>query len=171
MVTRPTLLNSCAMAATAAEARFRVDAPIVDNRVTRVVALDEGASAVVVRVAQQRWSGARFYTYEAPVSHVDDDAELADIVLRTSDGSEARLSEELVGADVMVMIATADDGADAATAIGNACTLRGIMTAGLIIGEGSGAGAAVSALRPNARVLLRSRDEHDVADVLTALRA
>jgi hypothetical protein len=169
-VIRPTLLNSCAMAATAAEARYRVDAPIADNRVTRVVALDEGAGAVVGRVAQQRWSGARFYTYEAPLRR-DDEAELADIVLRTADGSQARLSEELVGADVMVMIATADDGADAATAIGNACTLRGIMTAGLIIGEGSGAGAAVSALRPNARVLLRSRDEHDVSDVLTALRA
>ena len=46
-----------------------------------------------------------------------------------------------------------------------------IMTAGLIIGQGSDAGPAAAALRPHARVLLRSKDGHDVADVLRALRA
>jgi hypothetical protein len=171
MVMRPTLLNSCARAATAAEARFRVDVPIGGQRATRVVALDEGASAVVRQVAQQQWGGARFYTYEPRPHSVDVDAELADIVLRSTDGSEARLSEELDGADAMVMIATGDDGAEAASAIGNACTLRSIMTAGLILGEGRAAGAAVSSLRPHARVLMRSKDEHDVTDVLKALRA
>jgi hypothetical protein len=159
------------MAATATEARFRIDAPIRGQRATRIVALDKGATAVVRRVAEQTWGGARFYSYEARPRPVDADAELADIVLRNPDGSEALLSEELADADAMVMIATADDGAEAASAIGNACTLRGIMTAGLILGEGGDAGAAVSALRPYARVLMRSSDEQDVASVLTALRA
>jgi len=45
------------------------------------------------------------------------------------------------------------------------------MTAGLILGEGCEAGAAVSALRPHARVLMVTKDEHDVSEVLTALRA
>jgi hypothetical protein len=171
MVMRPTLLSSCAMATTAAEARFRVDAPIRGQRATRVVALDESAAAAMRRVAELTWGGARFYSYEARPHSVETDAELADIVLRTMDGSEARLSEELADADAMVMIATADDGAEAASAIGNACTLRGIMTAGLILGDGREAGAAVMALRPHARVLMRSTGEHDVADVLTALRA
>jgi hypothetical protein len=171
MRTSPTLLSSCARAATAAEARFRVDAPIAGQRAARVVALDDGASAVVRKAAEQHWGGARFYTYDAGAHLVDGDAELADIALRTTDGSEARLSEELIDADVMVMIATADDGAEAASAIGNACTLRGIMTAGLILSEGRDARAATSALRPHARVLLRSTGEHVVTDVLTALRA
>lgn len=169
---RPTLLSSCARAATAAEARFRIDAPIADHRATRIVALDDGATAVVRRVAQQRWgSGARFFTYEAWDRPVGGNGGLADIALRSTDGSTARLSDELTGADVMVMVATADDGAEAASVIGDACTLRGIMTAGLIVGEGRDVGAAVAALRPHARVLMRSMDEHDVSDVLKALRA
>ena len=84
---------------------------------------------------------------------------------------QSRLREQLAEADVVVMIATADDGAKAAAAIGDACTLRGIMTAGLILGERREVGAAVSALRPHARVLMVSKDEHDVSEVLTALRA
>jgi hypothetical protein len=172
MRTRPTLLNSCAMAATAAEARFRIDARIADQRATRVVALDDGAAAVVRQVAEQRWDGARFYTLEGAEPLLDSNAQLADIVLRSADGAETRLSEELSGADVMGMVATVDDGAAAASAIGNACTLRGIMTAGLILGDGREASAAVSALRPHARVLMRSTaGAHDVSDVLTALRA
>lgn len=169
---RPTLLNSCAWAATATEARFRVDAPIADQRATRIVALDEGATAVVRRVAEEHWGGdARFFTYEAPARPVDSNGHLADIVLRAADGSKARLSEQLEDVDAMVMVATADDGAEAAAVIGDACTLRGIMTAGLIVGEGREVAAAVSALRPHARVLMRSRDERDVSDVLKALRA
>jgi hypothetical protein len=168
---RPTLLNSCAKAATAAEARFRIDRPIAELRATRVVALDEGAAAVVRGVADQPWRGARFFGYEPRTGAIESNGHLADIVLRSADGSTARLSVELEGADVVVMIATADDGAEGAAVIGDACTLRGIMTAGLIIGEGRDAGLAVSALRPHARVLMRSRDGRDVSDVLKALRA
>lgn len=159
------------MAATAAEARFRLATRIADRRATRVVALDAGADVVVRRVATQPWDGARFFSYESRAGLVDGDDGLPDIVLRTVEGSEVRLSEELAGADVMVMIATADDGAPAASAIGDACTVRGIMTAGLILGEGRDVAAAVSALRPHARVLMATRDEHDVSEMLTALRA
>jgi len=175
MSMRPILLNSCAKAATAAEMRFRIDVPIAGRRAARIVALDEGAAAVVRRVAEQHWSGARFFTCLArnpPVNgNTRSNGAPADVVLRATDGSESLLSEELAVADVVVMIATADDGAKAASAIGDACTLRGIMTAGLILGEGCEAGAAVSALRPHARVLMVTKDEHDVSEVLTALRA
>lgn len=174
MPMRPILLNSCAKAATAAETRFRIDVPIAGRRAARIVALDEGAAVVVRRVAERHWSGARFFTCVAPTPPVNgrgSNGALADVVLRATDGSESRLSEELAGADVAVMVATADDGAKAASAIGDACTLRGIMTAGLILGEGREASAAVSALRPHARVLMVTKDEHDVSEVLTALRA
>lgn len=171
MQNRPILLNSCARAATAAEARFRIDAPIASSRATRVIALDEGAEPVVRRVAGQPWFGARFFTCKAPALLARSNGDVADLVLLCTDGSESRLSEQLAGADVAVMVATANDGARAASAIGDACTLRGIMTAGVVLGDARDTGAAVSALRPYARVLLVTRDELDVAEVLTALRA
>lgn len=159
------------MAATSAEARFRINAPSFTRRATRVVALDEEAASVVRRVAEQKWGDARFFSYEAGERLGESNGQPGDLVLRSADGSATRLSEELADADVMVMIATVDTGAEAATAIGDACTLRGIMTAGLILGDGRNVRAAVSALRPHARVLMASRDEHDVSDMLTALRA
>jgi hypothetical protein len=143
---RPILLNSCALAATAAEARFRIDRPIA-GRSALVVALDDGAAEVVDRVAEQPWRGARFL-------HAD-----------------AWQPNQLDDADVAIMIATADADADAASAIARACAGRGIMTAGLILGDRLDVAAAVSALRPYARNLMVTADEDDVAEVLTALRA
>lgn len=171
MPMRPILLNSCAQAVTAAETRFRIDVPIAGRRAARILALDEGAAVVVRRVAEQHWSGARFFTCVDRTPPFNDDRGSTDVVLRATDGSESPLCEQLAGADIVVMIATADDGAYAASAIGDACALRGIMTAGLILGEKREVGAAVSALRPHARVLMVTKDEHDVSEVLTALRA
>lgn len=168
MTMRQILLNSCARAATAAEARFRIDVPIAPSRAARVVALDEGAEPVVRRVAGQHWASARFFTYRSLAPAAD---AVADLLLRSTDGAESWLSEQLDGADVAVMIATANDGAEAASAIGNACTLRGIMTAGLVLADGHDTAAAVAALRPHARVLMVTHDEIDVSEVLTALRA
>ena len=177
MSARPTLLNSCASAATAAEARYRIDAAPQTARATRVVALDAGAAAILRPLPEQPWQGARFLRYPGAAGPADPGSELADLVLRTPDGTAVRLSDELADADFVMMIATTDDGAPAAAAIGNACTLRGIMTAGLVLDEraggavSGGAPAAVTALRPHARVLLVSRDQRDASGLLTALGA
>jgi len=178
---RPTLLNSCARAATAAEARYRINAVIAPSRAVRVVALDVGAEPILRQVAKQHWASARFFTCVPTTRGTSNGQPVSvlsggngagpDIELRSVDGSVARLTDELVDVDVAVMLATADDGAAAAAVIGEACSRRGIMTAGLILGELREVGAAVSALRPHARVLMVSTDEHDVAEVLTALRA
>jgi hypothetical protein len=168
MQPRPILLNSCARAATAAEARFRIDAPIVPSRATRILALDDGSVDVVSRVARMPWASARFLTCWAGVQ--SDAGRLAEISLRTIDGAPTELSDELAGVDVVVMVATSDAGADAASVVGAACTVRGIMTAGLILGTGGAAHAAVAALRPHARFILVTGDDQDVAEVLTALR-
>jgi len=143
---RPILANSCARAATAAEARFRIDRPI-RGRSALVIALDDEAAEVVDRVAEQSWQGARF--------------------VRAADG----FSEDLADTDVAIMIATAEADGEAAAQIGRACAERGIMTAGLILGDRLDVAAAVSALRPYARNLMVTGDEQDVAEVLTALRA
>jgi hypothetical protein len=142
---RPILLNSCARAATAEEARFRIDRPI-GGRSAVVVALDDEAADVVDRVAEKPWRGARFL-------HAGD------------------ASVDLDDVDVVVMIATADADAGVAAALAEACIRRGIMTAGLVVGERPDVAAAVSALRPYARNLMVTDDEEDVAEVLTALRA
>jgi hypothetical protein len=170
MVNRPTLLNSCAQASTAAEARFRIDAAPQTARATRVVALDDGAAAIVRPLPEQPWLDVHFLRFDTahPGGALSD---LADVVLTSAEGLQVRLSDELADADFVMMIATDDTGATAAGAIGNACTLRGIMTAAVVLGESGAVTAAVTALRPHARVLLVSRDQRDVSGVLTALRA
>src|SRR3954468_4969629 len=60
MANRQILANSCALAATAAEARYRIDARPQAPRATSVVALDDGAMAVVRDLAGQDWNAARF---------------------------------------------------------------------------------------------------------------
>ena len=147
---RPILANSCALAATAEEARFRIDRPIA-GRAALIIALDDAAAALVDRVAERPWYGARF--------------------LHADDASESRLAAELEDADVAIMIATADADADTAATIAQACVVRGIMTAGLILGDRLHVATAVSVLRPHARNLMVTNDEEDVAEVLTALRA
>jgi hypothetical protein len=146
--TRPILLSSCAIAATAAEARFRIDRPIA-GRKALIVALDGEAAGVVDRVAERPWGGARFF--------------------RTPD--VAPVLAELDDADVTIMVATADADGDAASELARECAARGIMLAGLVLGGRLEVAGAVSALRPYARNLMITDDEEDVAAVLTALRA
>jgi hypothetical protein len=145
---RPILANSCAFATTAEEAGFRIDRPI-GGRAAVIVALDDDAAHVVDRVAERPWGGARFF----------------------SSPDDSRLLDELPQADVAIMVGTADADGDAASTIARTCFERGIMTAGLILGDRLDVSAAVSALRPYARNLMVTDDEDDVAAVLTALRA
>lgn len=156
-------LSSCARAASAQESRFRIDRPIAPARGARVVALDDAAAGVVQRAAQQHWATAEFFVCESTPSE--------GLLLRHLDGTPAVLADELVDADVLVLIATGDHGAAEASALGRACYERGIMTAGLVVGHGYESDDAVAALRPHARVLLPSADETDVTELLTALRA
>jgi len=132
-----------------------------------VVALDDGAMALVRELAGQEWNAARFLGLPDGTPA----GEYADLQLRTVDGEAVRLSDELAQADFVMMIATEGGGAAAATTIGDACTLRGIMTAGLVVGTNGGSGPALTALRPNARVLLVTGDEQDATELLAAVGA
>jgi len=165
---RPTLLHSCARAATAAEARFRVDYPNSTERASRIIAVDAEAAGILEPVARRAWRGARFLRFEA-IQEID--AEGRDALLRSFDDESSLLSEELEGADVAVMIATGDAGAEAAAIIGRESFRRRIMTAGLVVRGSLEPDVAVNVLRPYASVLVVSPDEQYIADVLTALRA
>ena len=52
--------SESARMSSAAQARFRIDYPNSEPRVTKVVALDEGSERVVKRVARQAWQRANF---------------------------------------------------------------------------------------------------------------
>jgi hypothetical protein len=177
MQRQPTLLNSCASAATAAEARYRIDYPDTQHRAARVIALDERAADLVRRMAVQHWRGGHFLVFEAPVPGGGSGA-AADATLRAADGTAVLLSSELEDADSAVMIATAQASATAASVIGDACAARRIMSAGLVISGGAARDGdadddvddVVAALRPNAMVLVVLHDHRDVPEILSALR-
>ena len=145
---RTTLLDRCSRAATAAEARFRVDYPNARPRVSRVVALDVAGAAILRRLGGAGARGA------APFITI----------------SPAAATEELAGADLVVMVAGSDQAAPAGSVIGDVCAARGIMTAAIVVGAPGAVEAAVSALRPHAAVLVVTGDEDYVQEMLSALR-
>lgn len=155
-------LSESARAASAAESRFRITRPIAPARNARIIALDEPAASVVRRVADRRWSAARFYL----CGNTGGDR----VAPRTLDGEPVALADLLTGTDVVVVVATDDTGRGPAAAIGAGCGERAVMTAGVVLGDGFEADDAVAALRPHARVLLLSADESDLVELLTALR-
>ena len=82
MANRPILANSCAMAASAVEARFRINAKPQTPRNTSVVGLDDGAMVIVRSLAGQEWNAARFLGLPGGTPA----GEYADLQLRTVDG-------------------------------------------------------------------------------------
>ncbi|WP_433287262.1 hypothetical protein ACQPZQ_32780 [Pseudonocardia sp. CA-142604] len=165
-------MSESARAASAAEARFRINAAIAPARAPRIVALDARAAGVVRRVAAHQWANARFVVCEglAPGANRGD-ASPDSVLLRDIEGTPVLLSEELTRTDAVFMVASDDSGAACAWTIGRACAEHGVMTAGFVLGDGFEADGAVAGLRPHARVLLPTADESDVVEVLRALRA
>jgi hypothetical protein len=159
----PTMhLSQSAWAASAEEARFRITTTLAPARNARVIALDPVATAVARRVAAAPWAQARFYACQ--------DTDGDDPLLRELDGPTSPLHTVVSGTDVVVVLASEDSGRAIAAAVGRACTERAVTTAGIVLGDGFEADAAVAALRPHARVLLLFADESDVTELLTALR-
>lgn len=165
---RPTLLSSCAHAATSEEAQFRLQYPRA-TQTSRIIALDQGAAPVVCRLAARKWTGeARFLIHDGPATEGAGQPE--NVRLRTCGGSTTALIDELADAEVVAMIATSDESADLAGLVGDLCAERSIMTTGLVLAECDELDATVSRLRPNAMVLVVSTDHEDLAGLLTALR-
>lgn len=154
------LVSSCARAATAEEAAFRIDYPLSAARNTRVVALDEAAKDIVGRAAAEEWAQARFYS----ASGAGDE-------LVTMTGDRVALTDELRDSNTVVLVSTTGENAEAAATIGAACTVRGIMTAGLVVTSDGVANEALFSLRPHARILLVPAEEDDLLELLKATRA
>lgn len=165
---QPILESSCARATSAAEMRYRINRPIAERKGVRVIALDGGARAIIEWLSPQPRGHTRFLS----VAGLEADAgERGSVSLRDTDGTVSSLRDELAEADVVVMVATTDADAAATSIMGAASTLRAIMTAAVVVGEGAAASQTVAMLRPHARSLVVSVHEEDVSDLLTALRA
>jgi hypothetical protein len=167
--------GSCARAATAEEARFRIDYPNSKPRATKVIALDRESERVLRTLQDSAWNGARFLTF-AGASRLGEGLEqlTIDAKLRDAAGREVGLVAEVESADSVIMVVGAGSSAEAAEVIGNACLVRGVMTTGLIIARperSAEVSRTLRNLRPFAAMLVVSSGAEYVAEMLTALRA
>jgi len=159
----------------AAEARFRINAPNSKPRHVKIIALDSGSEAVIKHLAQLRWNNATFFiasafASEPPGRRFSVSGWLSDLAGRTKD-----LIDEVKGADLVIMVATAGENAQAATLIGEACSLKRVNTTGLILGGGAATdemlSKTLSQLRPWSLMLVIANSEDYIEDMLIALRA
>ena len=162
--------------ASAAQAKFRIAAPNSRPRAVKVIALDPPAERAVKELAQAPWQGATFLTATAFSGAPRQDKPfsmngwLNDLAGRTKD-----LVDEVNSADLVVMVATAGENVAAAAIIGEACSVKHVMTTALILGGASSSDETISKmlaqLRPHVMMLVISSADEYIKDMLTALRA
>ncbi len=169
------MLSESARMSSAAEARFRINAPNSKPRHVKVIALDRTSETMVKHLARLHWNHASFFTASAfsgepPARGFSMQGWLSDLAGRTKD-----LIDEVDSADLVVMVATAGENAQAAALIGEACSLKRVNTTGLILGSSAVADEMLSKtlaqLRPWSLMLVMASGEDYVEDMLIALRA
>ena len=157
------MLSESARMSSAAEARFRVQAPNSLPRAIKVIALDAAGEAVVRRLADSDWTHATFLIALSP----DTARDLA--------GQTRSIRDEVDTADLVVLVAGPGGGAHAAATVGQACSLRRVMTTGCVVGAGSAAESELSRtlaqLRPWSLMVVIAKDDEYIDDMMTALRA
>jgi hypothetical protein len=171
--------ESARMSSTA-EAKFRIDRPNSQPRAVKVIALDAQSERIVKELAQAPWQRASFLTASAfsgaprrgePFSEPFSlGGWLNDLAGRTKD-----LVDEVNTADLVVMVATAGENVAAAAIIGEACSVKHVMTTALILGGAASSDETISKmlaqLRPHVMMLVISSADEYIKDMLTALRA
>src|SRR5215471_17262158 len=146
--------SESARMASAAEARFRIDAPNSKPRAIKIIALDAPAERVVKRLAQGTWNQASFFTASAfagaPAKGKDFSMTgwLSDVAGRTKD-----LIDEVASADLVVMVATA----------GEIVGANGVSDEAL--------SKTLAQLRPWSLMLVIASADDYIEDMLVALRA
>lgn len=155
----------------AAEARFRVQAPNSRPRAIAVIGLDPGGAEAVRRLAGDGWQHAAFFTIARPGE------------LNGLDGSASTVQREVERADLVVMVASAEGRAHLAEEIGRVCSDRRVTTTTLIIGameapsphggpsRDDALARTLAQVRPWSLMLVLAADERYIADMMTALRA
>src|ERR1700742_1943516 len=167
--------SESARASSAVEARFRINAPNSRPRAIKIIALDRPSEGVVKRLAQpSAWGNATLLTAlagtPAPDERFSVSGWLGDLAGHTKD-----LLNEINGADQVIMIATAGEALDAVSIIGEARSLKRVMTTALILSPPSASDEALARslaqLRPWSLMLVVASAEDYITDMLVALRA
>lgn len=166
--------SESARMSSAAEARYRIDAPNSKPRSVKVIALDTPSERVIKELSRQKWNGASFFTAPAfggaPKQGESFSGWLSDLAGRTK-----ALVEEVASADLVVMVSSAGTSAQAAAVIGEACAVRKVMTMALIIGSEERSNDELSktlaTLRPYASMLVIASGDEYIEEMLSALRA
>jgi hypothetical protein len=161
---------------TAEEAKFRISAPNSKPRAIKVIALDKRSEEVVKKLAEGSWNKASFFAsvhFDSPPQAGADwsmKAWLNDIAGRT-----IKLMDEVNTADLVVMVASAGERAEAASVIGEACAAKRVQTTALILDRKSSSDDALSNtllhLRPFVSMLVVADDDDYIESMLVALRA
>jgi hypothetical protein len=159
------MVSESARMSSAAEARFRVQAPNSLPRAIKVIALDAEGESVVRRLDQVGWRHATFFLAGDP----------RDPSLRDLAGRPWSVAAEVDTADLVVLIAGPGGQADAVSTIGDACSRRRVMTTGFIVGASSASerdlSSTLAQLRPWSLMLVVANSDDYIDDMLTALRA
>jgi hypothetical protein len=156
-------LSESARMSSAAEARFRLQAPNSRPRAITVIGLDAGGGDAVRRLADGGWSHATFFTVARPGQ------------LTRLDGSTVGLDEHVRAADLVVMVTAAEGRSQVAAEIGRVCSDRRVNTTTLIVGAIDAPDELLSRtlaqVRPWSLMLVLAADEQYITDMMTALRA
>jgi hypothetical protein len=157
----------------AAELRFRVQAPNSKARATAVIALDAPSERFVQRLSENRWNHATFL--KAAPDDAPDDPLADDGWLTTFGDRRTRVRDEVDAADQVIMVAAAGGHAAAASVIGRACSRKRVTTTALIVGAVDASDAEISKtlaqLRPWSLMVVIANSDDYVTDMMTALRA
>jgi hypothetical protein len=166
--------SESARMASAAEARFRIDAPNSRPRAVKVIALDRPSEQVIKQLGDT-WRNATFLTASSFEGAPRREPFTMSGWLSDLAGRTTSLIDEVATADLVIMVATAGQNAQAAAIIGEACAAKHVMTTALLLGSSAQDDAALSrtlaTLRPYARMLVIANSDDYVADMLVALRA
>ena len=158
------MLSESARMSSAAEARFRVQAPNSMPRAITVIALDVDGERVVRDLASGGWQNARFFTSFS-----------ADGALTGITGANRTIADEVDASDLVVLVAGPGGRADSAARIGQACSLKPVMTTGFVVGAAGASDAELSKtlaqLRPWSLMVVIANSDDYIDDMMTALRA
>ena len=162
----------------AGEARFRVQAPNSTPRAIKVIALDATGEAVIRRLAGGGWNHATFLTAASrgePGGRGDRPPASVHEALSDLAGHGRSVTHEVDTADLVVFVAGPGGHAQAASLIGEACSLRRVMTTGFIIGVTAGSENELSKtlvqVRPWSLMVVIADSDDYIDDMMTALRA
>lgn len=168
--------SESARMSSAAEARFRIQAPNSSPRKIKVIALDEPSEEVVRQLAATSWNNAAFFTAAVdPGSTAAVSGRSSTGWFRDLDGGPADLIDVVDAADLVIMVAAAGQQSPASAMIGEACSHKRVMTTALLVGNENASDEALSKtllhLRPwSLMVVIASADDY-IEDMLIALRA